>query len=92
MNGSDTFHMSKNLYGFAFEGLPAKMLYRLRAPDMCYIVYSNNINHYLKMLIDYCIKVNFKYDTALDSLLHRVVLYPYKGDILRLTQDLQYGI
>jgi len=39
------------LYGFAFAGLPAKILYRLKAPDMCYIVYPNTIDHYLKMLI-----------------------------------------
>lgn len=51
MDGFDAFHISRDLYGFAFAGLPAKILYSLKAPEMCYIVYPNNIDHYLKMLI-----------------------------------------
>lgn len=39
------------LYAFTLTSGFGKLLYRLKLPDHCYIVYSNNINHYLDLLI-----------------------------------------
>jgi len=39
------------LYTFALTSELGRLLYQLKTPDCCYIVYSNNIDHYLKMLL-----------------------------------------
>lgn len=39
------------LYTFALTSSLGRLLYRLKSPDHCYIVYSNNIDHYLDLLI-----------------------------------------
>ncbi len=39
------------LYAFALTTSLGKLLYKLKSPDHCYIVYSNNIDHYLDLLI-----------------------------------------
>jgi len=39
------------LYVFALTSSLGKLLYRLKSPDHCYIVYSNNIDHYLDLLV-----------------------------------------
>lgn len=39
------------LYAFALTGGLGKLLYKLKSPDHCYIVYSNNIDHYLNLLV-----------------------------------------
>lgn len=40
------------LYAFALTSELGRLLYQLKYPDCCYIVYSNNIDHYLKMLLN----------------------------------------
>jgi len=42
---------SNQIYGFALSGGTGRMLYRLRQIDCCYLVYPNNIDHYLEMLL-----------------------------------------
>jgi pyrrolidone-carboxylate peptidase len=39
------------LYVFALTSELGRLLYQLKSPDCCYIVYGNNIDHYLKMLL-----------------------------------------
>lgn len=39
------------MYAFALTSDLGRLLYQLKSPDCCYIVYSNNIDHYLKMLL-----------------------------------------
>lgn len=48
MEGLD---LSNNLYGFSLSGQTSRILWKLKNVDMCYEVWSNNIDHYLKMLI-----------------------------------------
>lgn len=36
---------------FALTSSLGRLLYRLKSPDHCYIVYSNNIVHYLSLLV-----------------------------------------
>lgn len=48
--------MSKNffsnkIYGFALSGSTGRILYRLKQIDCCYLVYPNNVEHYLEMLL-----------------------------------------
>lgn len=43
--------ISNNLYGFSLSGQTSRILWKLKNVDMCYEVWSNNIDHYLKMLI-----------------------------------------
>lgn len=38
------------LFAFSLTNSLGKLLYRLESPDHCYIVYSNNIDHYLNLL------------------------------------------
>lgn len=40
-----------NLYGFSLSRQTSRILWKLKKVDMCYEVWSNNIDHYLKMLI-----------------------------------------
>jgi len=42
---------SNQIYGFALSGGTSRMLYRLKQIDCGYLVYPNNINHYLEMLL-----------------------------------------
>ena len=42
---------SNQIYGFALSGGTSRMLYRLKQIDCCYLVYPNNVEHYLKMLL-----------------------------------------
>jgi len=39
------------MYSFALTTKLGRLLYKLKTPDHCYIVYSNNIDHYLKLLL-----------------------------------------
>ena len=39
------------LYAFALTSSLSMLLYKLSEPDCCYIVYSNNIDHYLNLLL-----------------------------------------
>lgn len=39
------------LYSFALTSNLGRLLYQLKSSDCCYIVYGNNIDHYLKMLL-----------------------------------------
>ncbi len=39
------------LYAFALTNSLGKLLYKLKAPDHCYLVWSNNIDHYLDILL-----------------------------------------
>jgi len=39
------------IYGFSLNYIGTKALYKLKLLDCCYIVYSNNIDHYLNMLL-----------------------------------------
>lgn len=39
------------LYAFALTSGFGRLLYKLKSPDHCYIVYSNNIDHYLNLLV-----------------------------------------
>jgi len=41
---------SNQIYGFALSGGTGHILYRLKQIDCCYLVYPNNIDHYLEML------------------------------------------
>ena len=43
--------LTNNLFGFSLSGQTSRILWKLKNVDMCYEVYSNNIDHYLKMLI-----------------------------------------
>lgn len=43
--------LTNNLYGFSLSGQTSRILWKLKNVDMCYEVWSNNIDHYLKMLI-----------------------------------------
>lgn len=47
----DEFEIQHNLYGFSLSSLTSKILWRLKPLEMCYQVFSNNIDHYLQMLI-----------------------------------------
>lgn len=38
------------IYGFAL-GSTGRLLYRLKNTDCCYLIYPNNLNHYLSMLL-----------------------------------------
>lgn len=42
---------SNQIYGFALSGGTGRILYRLKQIDCCYLVYPNNIEHYLEMLL-----------------------------------------
>lgn len=42
---------SHQMYGFALSGGTGRILYRLKQIDCCYLVYPNNVEHYLKMLL-----------------------------------------
>ena len=42
---------NNDLYGFLLSGQTSRILWKLENVDMCYEVWSNNIDHYLKMLI-----------------------------------------
>lgn len=42
---------SSQIYGFALSGGTGRILYQLKQIDCCYLVYPNNIEHYLKMLL-----------------------------------------
>lgn len=39
------------LYSFVLTNGLGRLLYKLKSPDHCYIVYSNNIDHYLNLLV-----------------------------------------
>lgn len=39
------------LYAFVLTNSLGKLLYKLRTPDHCYLVWSNNIDHYLNILL-----------------------------------------
>jgi len=39
------------LYAFALTSGLGRLLYKMKSPDHCYIVYSNNIDHYLDLLV-----------------------------------------
>ena len=39
------------LYVFALTSGLGRLLYKLKSPGHCYIVYSNNIDHYLNLLV-----------------------------------------
>ena len=43
--------MSNDLYGFSLSGQTSRISWKLKNVHMCYEVHSNNIDHYLKMLI-----------------------------------------
>ncbi|HEY4505683.1 MAG TPA: hypothetical protein VJG67_03260 [Candidatus Paceibacterota bacterium] len=42
---------SNQIYGFALSGGSGRILYRLRQIDCYYLVYPNNVEHYLEMLL-----------------------------------------
>lgn len=42
---------SNQIYGFAHSGGTGRILYRLKQIDCCYLVYPNNVEHYLEMLL-----------------------------------------
>ena len=42
---------SNQIYGFALSGGTSRILYQLKQIDCCYLVYPNNIEHYLEMLL-----------------------------------------
>lgn len=42
---------SNQIYGFALSGGTGRILYRLKQIDCCYLVYPNNVEHYLEMLL-----------------------------------------
>lgn len=42
---------SSQIYGFALSGGTGHILYRLKQIDCCYLVFPNNVEHYLKMLL-----------------------------------------
>lgn len=48
MDGSPNIDM---LYAFALTNSLGQVLYKLKAPNHCYIVWSNNIEHYLSLLL-----------------------------------------
>lgn len=39
------------LYAFVLTNSLGRLLYKLKKPDCCYIVWSNNIDHYLNLLL-----------------------------------------
>lgn len=39
------------LYAFALTNSIGRILYKLKTPDHCYIVWDNNIDHYLNILL-----------------------------------------
>lgn len=39
------------LYAFALTNSLGKLLYKLKTPDHCYLIWSNNIDHYLNILL-----------------------------------------
>lgn len=39
------------LYAFVLTSSLGRLLYQLKEPDCCYIVWSNNIDHYLDLLL-----------------------------------------
>jgi len=47
----DDLRIPNDLYGFSLSGLTSRILWRLKPLDMCYEVWSNNIDHYLQMII-----------------------------------------
>lgn len=47
----DNFDFINNLYGFAFPGVPAKVMYRLKTLDLSNTLNANNIDQYMQMLI-----------------------------------------
>lgn len=47
----ESLNTHNNLYGFSLSGQTSRILWKLKNVDMCYEVWSNNIDHYLKMLI-----------------------------------------
>lgn len=44
-------YFTNQIYGFALSGGTEKILYKLRQIDCSYLVYQNNIEHYLNMLL-----------------------------------------
>ncbi len=42
---------SNQIYGFALSGGTGRILYRLKQIDCCYLVYPNNVEHYLEILL-----------------------------------------
>ncbi|MBU0578913.1 hypothetical protein KKE34_05445 [Patescibacteria group bacterium] len=42
---------TNQIYGFALSGGTGRILYGLKQINCCYLVYSNNIEHYLAMLL-----------------------------------------
>lgn len=47
----ESLGLTNNLFGFSLSGQTSRILWKLKSVDMCYEVWSNNIDHYLKMLI-----------------------------------------
>lgn len=47
----EDFDLQRNIYGFSLSRLTSRILWRLKPLDMCYQVFSNNIDHYLYMLM-----------------------------------------
>lgn len=47
----DDLYIPHDLYGFSLSGFTSRILWRLTPLDMCYEVWSNNIEHYLQMLL-----------------------------------------
>lgn len=47
----EELNIHNNLYSFSLSGQTSRILWKLKNVDMCYEVHSNNIDHYLKMLI-----------------------------------------
>lgn len=47
----ESLDLTNNIYGFSLSGQTSRILWKLKNVDMCYEVWSNNIDHYLKMLI-----------------------------------------
>lgn len=45
------FSIPNYLYGFSLSSLTSRILWRLKPLNMCYEVWSNNVDHYLQMLV-----------------------------------------
>lgn len=47
---TNSHYFKQQIYGFAL-GSAGGLLYRLKNIDCCYLIYPNNLNHYLSMLL-----------------------------------------
>jgi len=47
---TNSLYFKQQIYGFAL-GSTGRLLYRLKNIDCCYLIYPNNLDHYLNMLL-----------------------------------------